>query len=1148
MWPELQQPWYFHFAVGLAADHKGYIYIAEMDGYRVQKFTSDGQFVSRWGSQGYGPGEFQGLAAVAVDSAGYVYVYEGGRIQKFTSDGQFVSRWGKYGDGIGEFDDTEGAGLATSFDGYVYVADSGNYRVQRFDATGRYISEWGEFGTAQGKFGSGLKVAVGGDGSVYVLEKENNRVQKFTPDGEFVLSWGRKGSGQGEFNFGGGESGHSWGSITVDANGNVYVGEVVSQRIQKFTSGGVYITQWGAEVEVSPNAMTVDSKGNLHVSMHAESRIQQFTLDGQFVSEWANISFDDGWFRLPLGVATDSFGNVYVADDRGVQRFRSNGEYSGLVSPGGAPAESWYGSMVATDNNDYLYVIDTISHRVQKYSPDGVFVSEWGSRGGGDSQFDFMDQYVQGGDVALDESGNVYVADYANHRLQKFTSDGQYLTQWGSRGSGNGEFEFPYSVDVSRDGFVYVADAGNDRIQKFTTDGAFVAKWGITGPGDGQFHLHTEAIPGYPIGTGGGLALDVSGNVYVADTFNNRVQKFTPEGTFLAKFGQLGSDMGFLAKQRYLDVGDGGKVYVADTNNHRIQVFAPSTTTTGTGKAIIVAGSGPFPGNNIWDATQMCANYAYRALVYQGYSKDTIYYLSANTDLDLDGNGIADDVDENATSTYFQDGITSWAQDAEDLFIYMVGHGGDGTFRMGATELLQASDLDSWLDEAQETVPGTITLVYDACRSGSFLSVLDTPSGKERILATSAGANEEAIFGSLGTISFSHLFWARMFNGDSFYQSFYHASNSLGVTYHQTPLLDGNGNGIGNEREDQEAARAVTIGNETRSAGDIPVIGSVSPAQTLDTGNSATIYAADVIDADGISRVWAVITPPGYSGDTPETPVTDIPTIDLSSVGNNRYEATYSSFTLQGTYNIAIYAADSGGVISLPKSTTVTQTEGEILPSSQIKYTGLDIDTTGITQPGESVTFTANATVSNLGNLYYRFDLVFNYGSEYYDPINYWQTIQDFSSDNTCTHTFIQAGSYVVVAWASPTTNIPGGAPPIMGRSITVGGDGGVLITNLDMDVTGTVRAGDSVTFAASAVNSAGGDVYYRFDLIPNYGTSDYDPNSNYQTIQDFSTSGNCTYNFTESGSYIIVVWASSTASIPTDIPPPIIGGSVTVE
>ena len=116
------------------------------------------------------------------------------------------------------------------------------------------------------------------------------------------------------------------------------------------------------------------------------------------------------------------------------------------------------------------------------------------------------------------------------------------------------------------------------------------------------------------------------------------------------------------------------------------------------------------------------------------------------------------------------------------------------------------------------------------------------------------------------------------------------------------------------------------IFDETKSAGDVPVIGGVSPSQALEGATSATIYADQVTDTDGISRVWAVITPPNYANGSSDTPVTNLPTIDLASVGNNRYEATYTNLTSSETYNVAVFAMDQKGVLSLAVQTSVTVT------------------------------------------------------------------------------------------------------------------------------------------------------------------------------------------------------------------------------
>jgi hypothetical protein len=178
----------------------------------------------------------------------------------------------------------------------------------------------------------------------------------------------------------------------------------------------------------------------------------------------------------------------------------------------------------------------------------------------------------------------------------------------------------------------------------------------------------------------------------------------------------------------------------------------------------------------------MCANFAYRALAYQGFTKETIYYLTSDTDLDLDNNGELDDVDGDATNSNLQDAITTWAVDADSLVVYLVDHGGNGTFRMSGTETLSASDMDSWLDSLQETMPGKVIVIYDACESGSFLSFFTPPAEKERIVITSTSPDESAYFVTQGSISFSNYFWTHIFNGVNLKDSFDLAKDAIGYT------------------------------------------------------------------------------------------------------------------------------------------------------------------------------------------------------------------------------------------------------------------------------------------------------------------------------------------------------------------------------
>ena len=393
-------------------------------------------------------------------------------------------------------------------------------------------------------------------------------------------------------------------------------------------------------------------------------------------------------------------------------------------------------------------------------------------------------------------------------------------------------------------------------------------------------------------------------------------------------------------------------------------LFTPYGIAFAQSKAIIVAGGGPYAGNNLWGATEMNANFAFRSLLHQGYTKDKIHYLSPNTSCDVDGDGKAD-VDADANNANVNYAITTWAKDAGDLFIYMTGHGGVGNFRIGGFELLSATDFDNWLDTIQETVPGNVVIMIDSCRSGSFVSLITPPSGKERAVVTSAASDQEAMFASSGTLSFSYLFWAHMFNGDSFYQSYVYAKDGIAVAYpdRQNSQIEANGNGIANEKDDNAMASVIKVGNEDTSAGYLPTIGSVSEAQTLTTGTSAQIWAKDVIDSDGISKVWAVITPPDYTS-SPDDPVTELPTINLT-FNSDRYEGTYESFTTSGTYNIAIFAEDNQGYRSLPVQTTVELT-GQTTTTTTTTSTTTTPSTTTSTTTTPSTTSTSGTTTTTL--------------------------------------------------------------------------------------------------------------------------------------------------------------------------------------
>lgn len=172
--------------------------------------------------------------------------------------------------------------------------------------------------------------------------------------------------------------------------------------------------------------------------------------------------------------------------------------------------------------------------------------------------------------VALASDGSIYVADSGNNRIQHLQPDGQIIRVWGSfsdvsKGEApGGTFNEPWGVAVGPDGSVYVADTWNHRVQKFNADGQFVTLWGVYGRAE-----RPDAFWGPR-----GIAVDGQGQVYVADTGNKRIAVFDSSGHFITQLGAAGDQPGQLNEPVGVAVGPDGRVYIADTWNQRVQVFS----------------------------------------------------------------------------------------------------------------------------------------------------------------------------------------------------------------------------------------------------------------------------------------------------------------------------------------------------------------------------------------------------------------------------------------------------------------------------------------------------------------------------------------------------------------------------------------------
>ncbi len=183
------------------------------------------------------------------------------------------------------------------------------------------------------------------------------------------------------------------------------------------------------------------------------------------------------------------------------------------------------------------------------------FISEFGSQGAGDGQF----EHHFG--IAISPNDNVYVVDGSNYRVEIFDSTGVFLSEFGSQGSGDGQFNYPVDVAISINGDVYVTDILNQRVQIFDSTGVFLSEFGVSGIGDGEFDNTF------------GIAISTNDNVYVTDGGNHRVQIFDSTGVFLSEFGVSGIGDGQFNYPVDVAISINGNVYVADVNNNRVQIF-----------------------------------------------------------------------------------------------------------------------------------------------------------------------------------------------------------------------------------------------------------------------------------------------------------------------------------------------------------------------------------------------------------------------------------------------------------------------------------------------------------------------------------------------------------------------------------------------
>jgi len=271
------------------------------------------------------------------------------------------------------------------------------------------------------------------------------------------------------------------------------------------------------------------------------------------VLNWAHLP--QGWnFGECSGVSVDKDDNVWVFN-RGahpVIEFDKNGNM--LQAWSEVPVTTAHGLRVDPESN--IWAVDVAAHRVLKFTPQGRLLMMIGQVGGAPGNNGTKDGFNRPTNVAFAPNGDFFVSDgYVNSRVVRFNKDGEYMLQWGSKGTGDGEFDLVHDVTLDSQGRVYVADRTNQRVQIFDQNGKFLGKW-------------TD------IGAPWGLDYDVRENViYMCDGVNNRIVKLNLDGQILGVLSSYGKVPGKLDYPHSIAVDSAGAIYVAEIKNWRVQKF-----------------------------------------------------------------------------------------------------------------------------------------------------------------------------------------------------------------------------------------------------------------------------------------------------------------------------------------------------------------------------------------------------------------------------------------------------------------------------------------------------------------------------------------------------------------------------------------------
>jgi tripartite motif-containing protein 71 len=522
--------------------------------------------------------------ATAIDGTILTSDYNNYRIRRFSPDGAWLQDISSLGSGPGQTNQPYGIAVDPN-DGSIYLADVVNNEIDKFNAAGKWQFAIKPSAPDLGPYVYTPRLAVNSLGWVYVVSSHNltpdwpHRVLVYDQAGTLMNEFGSNGTGDGQFNVMRG--------IGIGPGDEVFVADNGNRRIQVFDRDGHFLRKFGrggsqpGQFGYDMRGIAVDKdNGWVYVSDASQGQVEKFDLQGQYVTTIGAPGQDPGQLGGPREVTVGLDHNLYVADYTywRINVYAPDGTFLREIPNPAVPAPAGgfnQAEDVAVDpSSGAVYVSDTFNHRIQKFSSTGQFQMMWGFRGRNDPNA--MD-YPRG--IAVDPAtGNVWLDNTRSGNIKAYTSSSGFIGQFGSQGSALDQFFYARGIWVGADGRVLVPDSFNFRLKIMDQSGH-----NLVSPPPCGVYPPLGTTPPSLLGGCTGVTQDAAGNIYAAAPSEQVVYKFDSAGNLLTKFGTpntAGTADGQF-NQPYDVAVYGDRLYVSEVGNNRISVLGLDGTFIG---------------------------------------------------------------------------------------------------------------------------------------------------------------------------------------------------------------------------------------------------------------------------------------------------------------------------------------------------------------------------------------------------------------------------------------------------------------------------------------------------------------------------------------------------------------------------------------